>query len=58
MPEMGLQVAFWGHWLDWLGSQMRAQLVGVDEPWVSRTHSGEAVVPSGRSVGQAWEGEQ
>ena len=58
MPEMGLQEAFWGHSSLLPGVQMRAQLVGEEDPAVSRTHSGEAVVPSGTSVGQGLEVEQ
>ena len=40
------------------GVQIKAQLVGDDEPCASRTHFGSAVVPAGKSVGQAVEGPQ
>ena len=51
--EMDLQLALVGQpSSSELGSQMRAHMVGVDEPEVSRTHSGRAVVPAGTSLVQ------
>ena len=57
VPEMDLHEALFGHaslepsalFSD--GVQMRAHWVGLDEPWVSSTHSGLAVAPSGTSLG-------
>jgi hypothetical protein len=53
VPWMDLQLAPSGHPpLRSSGEQMRAQLVGLLEPAVSRTHWGSAVVPAGTSLGQ------
>ena len=59
MPLMGLQEALSGQPPLWaLGLQIRAHWVGWDEPAISRTHSGRAVVPLGTSDGQGEEAEQ
>ena len=56
MPEIALHEAFAGQPFCAgfaPGVQMRAQREGVEEPWVSSTHWGSAVVPVGTSLGQA-----
>jgi len=53
---MGLQDALSGQPpAFWEGVHTRTQLVGVEEPDISKMHWGWAVVPAGTSVGQGEE---